>query len=152
MIPISLVALLLAAPGLQPVSADAYRHLIQSGNGRVRLVDFWATWCEPCRDELPLVAALSSKFDGRQVQLITISSDDPENRDAALRLLRKTGVSGPWFIKAAVDDGAFINTVDPTWSGALPAFFLYDKRGKLVRQFIGEVEIAEIERAVHGLL
>jgi len=52
----------------------------------------------------------------------------------------------------AKDDDKFINSVDPKWSGALPALFLYDRQGKLVKSFIGETELAVIEAAIRKIL
>jgi hypothetical protein len=56
------------------------------------------------------------------------------------------------YLKQADDDDHFINAIDPKWSGALPALFLYDKSGHKVRSFIGETDMAALERAIQKLL
>jgi thiol-disulfide isomerase/thioredoxin len=146
-----ILSLLLAGP-LKPVDDGGYRSLVSSHHGRVLLVDFWATWCEPCRAELPKLAELQLAMKRKGLRLVTISCDEPEQRSEALRLLRENKISEPFFIKEANDNSHFINSVDSEWSGALPALFLYDRNGRMVRSFGGEVEISEVEAAVRKLL
>ncbi len=112
------------------------------------LVDFWATWCEPCREELPKLAALQKKLDRRRFTLVTISADEPEQEAAAVAILDKLGIRQPRYRKAADDDQAFIDSVDKKWSGALPALFLYDANGVRAATFIGESDAAEVEAAI----
>jgi thiol-disulfide isomerase/thioredoxin len=148
---VKLLALLLAVQ-LLPVDQAGYRKLIESNRGKVVLVDFWATWCDPCREELPRLAALEGKLRGRGFVLVTVSADEPEQESAAHAFLRKSGVRLPAWRKQSGNDQDFINSIDPKWSGALPALFLYDRRGRKVRSFIGETEPQEIEAAVSKLL
>jgi thiol-disulfide isomerase/thioredoxin len=147
-----LLALALPAAQLIPLDQDAYVRMLQSHHGKVVLVDFWATWCDPCREELPKLAALSKKLDPRKFELITISADEPEQEAAAASFLEKQSVSPPRYIKHAEDDQVFIDSVDRKWSGALPALFLYDASGARIASFIGESDAAEVESAVRKAL
>jgi hypothetical protein len=80
--------------------------------------------------------------------LLTVSADEPEQEAAALQFLLKTGVRLPAYVKHVKNDEAFIDSIDQKWSGALPGLFLYDRAGRKVASFIGETDIAEIEKAV----
>ena len=122
--------------------------MLKSNAGNVVLVDFWATWCAPCRKEMPLLAKLDGQLRPKRFHLITISADEPEQEQAAVDFLKKSGISGPAYLRRAKDDDKFIASVDPKWSGALPALFLYDRQGKLVKSFTGETEIPAIEAAI----
>ncbi len=148
-------ALAAAAAGparLEPYDAQRHRQVLAENRGKVVLFDFWATWCAPCRAEMPLLVELDRKLRGRGFRLITVSADEPEEKQQALEFLREHRAPEPAYIKEVEDDDAFINAVNPDWSGALPALFLYDRSGKLVKTWIGETAIAEIEKAVRGLL
>ncbi len=136
------------AAGLPEVDETGYAKTIGAQRGKVVLVNFWATWCAPCRNEMPGLAAIARKFADRGMVLVTISADEPEDAPAAASFLQQSGITGPSFLKRARDDDAFIRALDPAWSGELPATFLYDRKGRKVRSFFGEVELRELEAAV----
>jgi thiol-disulfide isomerase/thioredoxin len=144
--------LLPAAGALIPVDEDGYRNVLAGQRHKVVLVDFWATWCEPCREEMPALVALAKKYRGRGVVLVTVSADEPEQEAAAGEFLARTGAPAPAYIKRANSDEDFINSVDRAWSGALPSLFLYDRQGRKAASFTGETEIAQIETALRKLL
>jgi len=137
---------------LTPVDEAGYRKLLEGGRGRVLLVDFWATWCLPCRTELPLLVKLAARHRSRGLRLITVSCDEPEEEADAARFLQQCQVQGPAYIKRAPNDDRFIASVDATWSGALPALFLYDRQGRKARSFLGETEVSAVEAALAKLL
>lgn len=134
-----------------PLDESEFNHLIQSQPGKILLVDFWATWCEPCREELPKLADLQRRLGSNGLVLITISADEPDKARETAAFLEKSGVSFPAYIKQVADDQRFIDSIDPKWSGALPALFLYDRQGRKVESFIGETEMKDVETAVRHL-
>jgi thiol-disulfide isomerase/thioredoxin len=137
---------------LVPVNETGFQKLVDSHKGKVVLYDFWATWCAPCRAELPKLAMLEDKLRSRGVMVVTISADDREHKAAAEKFIQMFRVEGPAYLKQADDDDRFINAIDSKWSGALPALFLYDKAGHKVQSFIGETDMAVIEHAINKLL
>ena len=141
-----------AQSALVPVDEKGYQKLLADNKGKVVLVDFWATYCVPCRAETPKLVALAAKLRARGFQFVTVSADEPEQTATATRFLTEMHVPGPTYIRRAKDDDKFINFVDPKWSGALPALFLYDKSGNKVKSFVGETPITTIEAAVTKLL
>ena len=145
-------ALLGAETPLVKVNETLYPKLIAERKGKVVLVDFWATWCVPCRKEMPLVAKLEAKLRAKGFVVVTISSDELDNEPAARAYLKEAGITTTGYIKAPKDDDAFIRQIDPKWGGELPALVLYDKTGKKVKIWKGETAIAEIETTVTKLL
>ncbi len=137
---------------LQPLDEAVYRKLISSQKGQVLLVDFWATWCAPCREEMSPLARLEAKYRSRGFRLATVSCDEPEQEADAHQFLQEHGAPPLRYLKKAADDEKFINFVYPQWSGALPALFLYDRSGKLVKSFIGETDMASLEREIQKRL
>lgn len=143
---------LLATGPLAPINEAGFQKLVNSHKGKVVLYDFWATWCAPCRAELPQLIQLEDKLRSRGVEVVTISADDREHTAAANRFIQMFRVEGPAYIKQADDDDRFMSAIDPKWNGALPALFLYDESGRQVRSFIGSTGMATIEKAVRKLL
>lgn len=148
----AIAGVLCAQPKLTPVDETGYPKMVASHKGKVVLVDFWATWCKPCRAEMPELAKLSKKLAARGFELVTVSSDEPEQEPAARKVLQSDGITGVGYLKQPKDDDKFINSIDPKWGGALPAMFLYDRTGKKVRSFIGETPLKELEAAIEKLL
>ena len=145
-------SLLAAMPKLGPLDEASFAKVVAAQKGKVVIVDFWATWCVPCRKEMPELVKLEARLRAKGLQLITISADEVEKQPEAEAFLVKYGVAGPAYIRKAKDDDKFINFVDPKWSGALPAVFLFDKSGRKVKTFIGETPAKDIEAAVVKLL
>lgn len=145
-------ALCFAAGPLEKVNEAGYAKLIAAQKGKVVLVDFWATWCVPCRKELPELAKMEARLGAKGLVLVTMSADELDNEAGAAEFLRNAGVKGKGYLKAPKDDDAFIRAIDAKWHGELPAMALYDKTGKKVKFWMGETAVAEIEAAVRKLL
>jgi thiol-disulfide isomerase/thioredoxin len=143
---------LAAQPALVPVDEAGYRKLLAANQGKVLLVDFWATWCVPCRTEMPRLVKLEAALRNRGFRLLTVSADEPEQEAAARKFIQQQAAPLPAYLKRTQDDEKFINSVDPKWSGALPALFLYDRSGRKAASFVGETEIPTIEAAIRKLL
>ncbi len=137
---------------LVPINEAGFQKLVDSHKGKVVLYDFWATWCAPCRAELPQLALLEDKLRSRGLEVVTISADDQEHKAAAEKFIQMFRVEGPAYLKQADNDDHFINAIDPKWSGALPALFLYDKAGRNVRSFIGETDMVALEKNIRKVL
>jgi thiol-disulfide isomerase/thioredoxin len=143
-----LAALRAAPAGLTPLNEQAFRQMVAANRGKVLLVDFWATWCAPCREEMPKLLSLRVTHAKQNFSLVTISCDEPEQERGAEAFLEKQSAPFPRYIKRAKDDDAFINSIDPKWSGALPALFLFDRSGQLAAKFIGESTTESIDAAI----
>ncbi len=142
-----------APPAALPLLDEAgFQKLLAANKGKVVLFDFWATWCEPCRVEMPMLAKLDAELKPKGLSVITVSADEPEDNALAVQFLKKTGITAPAYLKQAKNDEKFINAIDTKWSGALPAMFLYDRAGKKAQSFIGETEKSVLEAAIRKLL
>jgi thiol-disulfide isomerase/thioredoxin len=143
----------LAGQTLTPVDQVSYPKVIAAHRGKVVLANFWATWCVPCRKEMPQLIQLSRKLAARGFDLVMISADEAEQRAAAAKLLGDNHAVGATYLLKAAHNDKFYPAVDAKWSsGELPALFLYDRSGKKVRSFFGETSIADLEAAITKLL
>lgn len=111
---------------------------IKRPGAKAVLVNVWATWCEPCCAEMPLLLKFHREHGNAELRLVLVSADDESDRDKAIRFLASQGVDFVTWIKQG-DDMTFIDALDPKWSGALPASFLFDRRARLQQSWYGEV-------------
>jgi len=120
---------------------------------RAVLVNVWATWCDPCRQEMPDVIRFYRDHRDDGLRLILVSADDEEDRAEVARVLTGAGLPADTlsFIKRG-DDMKFINGLDRHWSGALPASFLFDGRGRRRHTWAGPVTTHSLALATGSLL
>jgi thiol-disulfide isomerase/thioredoxin len=121
--------------------------------GRVVLVNFWATWCVPCREEFPLLTKLEKRHRRAGLSILGVSTDFQKEKAAVEKFLVEQKPSFPNYRKkSGGDDQKFIEAVDSSWGGELPFSVLYDRSGRKVRVFSGELEIAAVEKQIVSLL
>ncbi len=135
------------APALVSSSAEDVLREVRRPGARAVVVNVWATWCAPCREEMPDVLRVYRELRGRGLRLLLVSADFPEDREEARAFLARAGVDFPTYLKSG-DDRAFIDGLDPGWSGALPATFVYDAAGKLRHSRVGKSTYAELKERV----
>jgi cytochrome c biogenesis protein CcmG/thiol:disulfide interchange protein DsbE len=144
-----------AATDFLPIDEKNYRQFVTGHHGQVLLVDFWATWCAPCRQELPKLVAMAQDYRSKGVVLATISCDEPEKKPEALSFIEQKGAPAPYYIRSVDDADTFAGTIDQKWSessSALPALFIYDRNGHRVQSFLGDTSIKVIQAAVDKAL
>jgi thiol-disulfide isomerase/thioredoxin len=144
-----------STPAGAPTSAELPTILAaaRAPGARAVLVNVWATWCDPCRQEMPDLIRFYRAHREDGLRLVLVSADDEENRAEVARVLSEAGLPAgtPSFIKRG-DDMKFINGLDRNWSGALPASFLFDGRGRKRHTWAGPVTYRDLERSTAGLL
>lgn len=135
------------------LDAKGFAARVASERGRVVLVNFWATWCEPCREEFPDLVRLHGAYAGKGLSVLGISTDLASQRAAVEKFLAVNRPAFPNYRKkSGGDDQDFINVVDPSWGGELPFSLLYDREGRRVRVLSGKQTYADFEREVVKLL
>ena len=116
------------------------------------LVNFWATWCDPCREEFPDLVKLDAEYKGK-IDFITISLDDLAeiNRDVP-KFLSDMKAQMPAYLLKAEDDDAAISIVSKNFSGALPFTILYDATGKEAYFRQGKVKLETVKAEIDKVL
>ena len=137
-----------AGPGYTLMDLPAINHAVHM-RGRPVLVHFWASWCGPCLEELPLVDRFARDMKARGVDVISLSLDDPAR--AGARVVEVLTARAPNLTRNIVkvsDSDAFISAIDSRWEGAIPAVFAYDDKGKLRDRIIGEASRRDLDALV----
>ncbi|HYX21904.1 MAG TPA: TlpA disulfide reductase family protein [Thermoanaerobaculia bacterium] len=126
---------------------------VAAQHGKVVVLNFWATWCVPCREEFPDLVRLEKTYRARGVSVLGVSIDLPKDMPKIEKFLSTSAPGFPNYIKrAGGDDQDFIESVDPKWGGELPFTVVYGPDGKKARVLSGKQTYASFERAVAALL
>jgi thiol-disulfide isomerase/thioredoxin len=124
-------------------------------NGKPLLVNFWATWCVPCREEFPDLVKIDADYRGK-IDFFTVSLDYIEeiNRDVP-KFLAEMKAEMPAYLLVSEDESTLISTIAKDWSGGLPFTILYNQKGEIVYFRQGKVKVdvlrAEIEKNFVGV-
>ena len=140
---------------VQTIKLDGLKTLLKrdSANARPLLVNFWATWCDPCREEFPDLIKIDKQYRGKSLDLIAVSLDDVADlKKGVTDFLAETGATMPVYLLDESDPSPAIEFVDPKWSGALPATILYDRKGEIVYKHFGRFNESELRIAIEKAL
>lgn len=115
--------------------------------GKIVVLNFWAAWCKPCKNELPLLNDLQGQFEGQGVQFIGANTDEAKGRAKADTLLKNLGIAYPiWFNLSDAD-------MKPLGLGAsIPATAIFDRQGTRAFRLIGEVKRKDMIERLQWLL
>jgi thiol-disulfide isomerase/thioredoxin len=130
-----------------PVTAADIQKAVRESGAKAVLVNVWATWCEPCRQEFPGLVSVAHKYQGQGLKVLLVSADSESDLPAVKKFLAERGVEFPAYLKAEKDQ-EFIDGMGKQWEGALPATFLYDSAGKLSDFWEGETAFSVFEQKV----
>lgn len=138
---------------VKPIDTPALQGLIKRDSSRPLLVNFWATWCDPCREEFPDLVKIDSDFRTRGLDTITISLDDlADIKTEVPKFLVQMKATMPAYLLDARDPEPAIRFMDANWGGALPATFLYNHKGEVVFKYFGRVKPDELRAAIEQLV
>jgi thiol-disulfide isomerase/thioredoxin len=138
-------------PAVREINAEELKNLLRRDGKQSRplLVSFWATWCDPCREEFPDLVQIDKDYKARGLEFITVSLDDPsEIRTGVAPYLKKMGAQMPAYLLNVPDPEPVIKYVDETWGGGLPATFLFNAEGQVVFKHMGRIKPAELRAAI----
>jgi thiol-disulfide isomerase/thioredoxin len=121
-----------AAPTLELTDLGGRSHDLKAHRGKVVLVNFWATWCEPCRDEMPSIQRLRNRLADKRFAVLMVNLDEPEAR--VRRYIQDAGLDLP----VVLDPG---KRVTSRWGvKMLPSTFLVAPDGRLRYRLIGDMD------------
>lgn len=133
------------APDFELTDVNGNRVHLSDSKGTVRLVDFWTTWCAPCREEIPMFKDLHAAYAAKGFTLVGIAMDD----------------GGASVVKPFVDENKIpyltligSDPVAASFGGVVgfPTKFLVDRDGRIVETWIGPVPRAVLEKRIQALL
>jgi thiol-disulfide isomerase/thioredoxin len=134
---------------LEKIDEQGVRGLIKNNSsGKLRLINFWATWCGPCITEFPYLVIIDRMYRGRPFEFITISADKQDRREDALRFLREQEASNKNYIFSDDDVYKLIEAVDPSWQGGLPFTMLIEPGGNVIYRKQDVIDPLEMKKLI----
>jgi thiol-disulfide isomerase/thioredoxin len=137
--------------GLTRATAEELRNQIRASGKKGTLVNAWASWCGPCRREMPMLQALAANLKPQGVEVLLVSVDDPKDESKASSFLKDNGITlKSYLVAGSIAD--FKAGIHPGWAGMLPASFLFDARAELAHFWGGEAFENEIVPVIESYL
>ncbi len=134
------------------IDAAGYAKLVAQYKGKPLLVTFWATWCEPCRDEYPMLNELAKQYAPEGLKVVGVDLDQDGDLILMRRFLARYKPVFPNYRKKQGGEDAFVQAVLPGWNGSIPASFFYAKDGTQVGNFVGAGSREKYDGAIRMLL
>jgi len=101
-------------------------------NDTLYVLNFWASWCLPCREEFPDFERLHRTYQSEAVKVLLISLDEPGQIDSRLiPFLDKNQITAEVILLDDPDFNSWINKIETTWSGGIPATLIYNKANRV---------------------
>jgi thiol-disulfide isomerase/thioredoxin len=137
---------------LESIDGNGLKNLVANDTENYRLINLWATWCGPCVSELPQFVDINRMYRRRHFELITISMDEPDAREDALKILKKTYASTKNYLSSVTDTDEFAEAFDSKWPGPIPYTVLVAPGGEIVYRKEGEIDPQELRREISNRL
>ena len=137
---------------IKTVEPADIRAKIDAEKGKVLFVNFWATWCPPCVEEMPDHAKFYRDNAGDEVAYLSFSADDVSTiEDAVKPFAKKHELPFPIHVMNAKSPDELEAALKLGWDGALPTTFLFNQEGKVVKTWVGAVSAAEMKEALESV-
>ena len=136
---------------VRQIDLEGLKKLLQAdpADPRPLLVNFWATWCDPCREEFPDLVKIDQDYRAKKLNFVAVSLDDvSEIATEVPKFLKAMKAEMPVVLLNVQDPEPAIKSVDVAWDGQLPATFLYDKQGNVVFKHFGRIKPDELRAAI----
>jgi thiol-disulfide isomerase/thioredoxin len=130
---------------------STFEEYLHQNSDTLYIINFWATWCGPCRRELPAFERIHKTYAQEKVKVLLVSLDFPSNLEYTLYAFLKTNqITAPVVLLNEPDANAWIDKVDPSWTGSLPATLMYQG---ITRRFQEkELSYQDIVDSIHSFI
>ena len=132
---------------LSLIDLQGQEHSLSSLRGKLVVLNFWATWCAPCREEMPLLVSLQKRYGTRGIQVIGASVDDESTAAQIAPFVERLKINFPIWIGATIEHMQVLGL-----GSALPATAFLDRDGQIAGRIIGVVTKDDLQRRIDWFL
>ncbi len=136
---------------VEVVKWPTLQQYINQKNDKVKVINFWATWCRPCMEELPHFEKIHRQYKDKNVEVLLVSLDQASMTDKVKASLKKNDITARVILLDEVDFNKWINQVDTTWSGSIPATLIIGKNNRSKQFYERTFTHSQLEQLVHSL-
>lgn len=140
--------LLAKGQDIEVIKIEQLEALLGNTDGKDRVINFWATWCKPCIVEMPHFEKIQAKYKERNVEVILVSLDFVENIDRVKKFVERKGIRSKVLLLDEIDYNSWIDKVDESWSGAIPATIIVNAHAAKSSFYEKEFKAGELEKTV----
>jgi len=133
---------------VNPVTADGLKALRKNGTGKLLLVNFWATWCAPCVQEMPEIQTMYRMYGHRAFDIVTVSINYPDETSGALATLTKLHATTRNLILGSTDIYPLLAAFAPDWNAAVPYTALISPSGEALYEHQGPIDPLAMRRLI----
>lgn len=135
------------------VKFDFYENLRAKQNDTTYVVNFWATWCKPCVNELPYLEQIKETYKNDKLQVVLLSLDFKKQYDTKLKpFVEKRKIKSQVVLLDEPNYNLWIDKVDSTWGGAIPATVIFNNDKKYYQFFEREITFEELNQIIKPLI
>jgi thiol-disulfide isomerase/thioredoxin len=139
-------------PRVTQVDDAKIKQLLKPSGGKPLLVNFWATWCGPCREEFPDLVKIDAEYRGK-IDFFTVSLDFIEDINTEVpKFLSEMKAEMPTYLLTSADENTLISSITKDWSGALPFTVLYNEKGEITYLRQGKVSYETLKGEIEKTL
>jgi thiol-disulfide isomerase/thioredoxin len=126
---------------------SSFEKYLENHSDTVYILNFWATWCGPCRKELPAFEKIHLDYANEKVKVLLVSLDFPSQVEKGLQpYLKNNHITASVILLNEPDANSWIDKIDPAWTGSLPATLMY--KGNNRKFFEKELSYADISSSI----
>ncbi len=120
----------ISIPPINVLDEARLKQFILQRNGKLLVLNLWATWCMPCREEFPDLVKLADYYKGEAVEIVGLSLDYPDEVETKIKpFLKEQNVNFQIYVNGFQKDEELINFIGDEWSGGIPCTVIYDSAG-----------------------
>ena len=123
---------LVSAQEIEKLNRESLLEITGRSSDTTYVVNFWATWCSPCVKEIGYFEEVHQKYSGSKVKVILVSLDFPNQLERrVVPFVREKQITAPVKLMTDLNYNSWIDQVDPSWSGAIPATLIFNKKNRI---------------------
>lgn len=142
-----------SAQNVSVVSFPELKAWMHKQNDTTYVINFWATWCSPCVEELPHFETVNETYKNEKLKIILVSLDFRSELDKkVIPFVRKKNIHASVFLLNEPDANSYIDQVSPEWSGAIPATLIVNSKKQFRQFFEKKFSLNELQSVIQPLM